>query len=577
MAIPGLLERLKQRKLVQWTLAYMAGAWLVLQVAAVLASVFSWPPFVLRALTVLLATGVLVATIVAWYHGESGTQKVGAVEVTMLAGILVIAGVAMRMVRGEASASHAGAPAELAAAANANPPTHASIAVLPFADLSAQRNQAHWSDGLAEELLDALGQVEGLNVAARTSSFSFKGQNVSLDSIGRALRVAHVLEGGVRTDGDRLRVTVRLVSTGEGNRVLWSESYDRQVVAVLQVQDEIARSVVRALQIELAEGPGVRTLGNDPDGYVLYLQGLAALNLRNMNRAIAQLEEAVERDPALARAHAALAYAHAVRPYHDFSVRPRASEQAGYAAVERALRMDSTLADAHMVLGVLRIHYAWDYLAGERDLRKAIALNPSFADAYRWLAQLYAYTGRDQEAVEAIYRAVEVDPLNSQMLCNVPRILAHVRRAAAAVEAISPEHCGEDWSAYLHIMAGRYADAQRILQAAIDASTDSANSLQESRRVARMREMSAVVAARLGGQSLRPDQLSREDERPGDLFFAWAYAIVGDTEKAARAIQRLYDERHPHVLWITGPEFDSLRDNPRYRAILAELELPINE
>ena len=236
---PSLFARVRARKLFQWAAAYVAGAWLVLQLIDVLTDRLAWPDVIFRAAIVLLAVGFLAALVVAWYHGERGEQRVSGVELGMLAGIFTLAAVSVMYFAGTSPTAVAGdVPAADAA------PHAGSIAVIPFVNMSGDAEQEYFSDGLTEELLNVLAQQQGLRVASRTSSFAFKGSRVPVDSIARALRVAHVLEGSVRRDGEHIRITAQLIKADDGYHV-WSQTYDRQLASVFAVQDEISRAIVR--------------------------------------------------------------------------------------------------------------------------------------------------------------------------------------------------------------------------------------------------------------------------------------------------------------------------------------------
>lgn len=454
------------------------------------------------------------------------------------------------------------------------------LAVLPFVNLSPDAEQKFFSDGLAEELITRLGQVPGLLVAPRTSSFALEGQGLPVDSLVRSLGVTHFMTGAVRREGDRVRITARLIDAAGGFQQ-WSHTYDRKLSGVIAIQDEIARAITQSLRLELT--PGAATLvsdSTDTHAYDLYLHGLAELEDRDMNKAIALFEEAVERDPALARAHASLAYAYAVRPFYDRSVKPIDSRNAGWRAVERALALDSNLADAHMVSGILRIHFDWDFVEGERDLRRAVELNPSLSDAYRWLAQLFAYTGRDEEAVAAIYRAAELDPFSTRIVCNIPRILAHVRRPQEAIHEISRELCQANswWVAYIHVISGDYVVAESLFRSLSGPGigTGMGRAAERPRQAALA---AAILRDRLEGVRPGTEQILLEERAGnGNVFsFAEFYAVAGDAENATRVLEQLYVERHPHVLWITSPEFDEIRSDPRYRKLVAGVGLPINQ
>jgi TolB-like protein len=242
-----LLQRLKERKLVQWALAYLAGAWALLECLGFLSEQFQWPALVAQVVTILAAFGFFVALVVAWYHGEKGQQRVSGAELPMIAALLAVAAAALGIwSRGTVPyVATAPEPYDPGVVRDDGRP---SIAVLPFADMSPDGDQEFFADGIAEEILNALTQVSGLRVAARTSAFSFKGSDTDIRTVGERLSVGSVLEGSVRKEGNQVRITAQLIDVEDGFHV-WSESYDRELKSVFDVQDEIAREVVGALEV----------------------------------------------------------------------------------------------------------------------------------------------------------------------------------------------------------------------------------------------------------------------------------------------------------------------------------------
>jgi adenylate cyclase len=429
----SLLSRLRERKLVHWAVAYLAGSWLVLQVLDLLAQPFAWPMLVMRAATVLLAIGFLAALVVAWYHGERGAQRATGIEVLMLTGILALAAAAVAFV--SRTPGEPTFPVAFQTTAE-----QGSIAVLPFADMSAARDQEFFADGLTEELLNVLAQLPELRVASRTSSFAYRGAQVPIDSIARALRVAHVLEGSVRRDGDLLRITAQLIDAGTGYHV-WSESYDRDVGSVFAVQDEIARAIVRALELKLGGGrsgaPLARQQTTDPEAHTLVLR--ATQLRRSTQRALVEeavrlLQQAIARDSTYAQAWALLADSYTRLDYLGFAARndvvPKARE-----AAERARRLDPQSADAEFALGLLARDYDWDTRGAEAHFRRAIELRPSMASAYTVLAWSLAQLGRGAEAIDAAARAVELDPVQGGLHTNLASVYVYAGQPQQAVEA----------------------------------------------------------------------------------------------------------------------------------------------
>ena len=288
-----------------------------------------------------------------------------------------------------------------------------SIAVLPFIDLSPERDQEYFTDGITEELIAALSKVQGLKVVARTSAFQFKQSNPDVREVGRRLGVAHILAGSIRKAGDRLRITAQLVSTENGFQ-LWSETYDRRLSDVFAVQEEISRAIAGALQVELAtEGEVFRrdSPTRDVEAYESYLRGLYLLNRLQLPLAVAHFESAVERDPQFARAYAALAEAYTVPAAYSDGSSPADTRRKGIRAAEAALRIDPYLADAHSALGWLEMNgFRWN--EADRELRRAIEIDPRAPRARFYYAVYLHRQGRLNDAFEQLGRARKLDPLS---------------------------------------------------------------------------------------------------------------------------------------------------------------------
>lgn len=418
-------QQLKQRKIFQWAAAYLAGAWLLLQLLSLLAQPFAWPDQVMRVAPVLLGIGFFAVLVLAWYHGEQGRQRASGIELMMLAGILLIAGISVMLIS-KRSAATSDRPANTAGSASSKSgaPEERSIAVLPFVNMSSDKEQEYFSDGLTEELLNVLAHMQGLRVAARTSAFMFKGARVSMDSVGRALNVAHVLEGSVRKSGDRVRITAQLIDARNGFHV-WSETYDRELKDVFAVQDEISKAIASELEVKLEPRAAIAAPATSSDAHDLFLKGLQKLALRtgtSLPEAEALFKRAIAADPAYADAQAGLAMTAALLPqYHD--VDAHVSFEKGRAAAARALALDPRNATAHAALAQIA-QYAGDLAAAEREARTAIALNPNFSTAYQWLAEALVHELRFADALAAADQAFRLDPLNA--------ITAHIRAGILA-------------------------------------------------------------------------------------------------------------------------------------------------
>jgi TolB-like protein/Tfp pilus assembly protein PilF len=307
----------------------------------------------------------------------------------------------------------------------AQPPTpgafeRKTIAVLPFADQSPNKDQEYFCDGMTEELINALTKVEGLRVAAWTSMLQLKGKPYDIREIGLQLNVGAVLEGSVRKEGERLRITAHLVDVAEGC-YLWSESYDRELKDVFAIQEQISRAIVDTLKIQLVGGPNrqlVRRSTESSTAYKLYLKGRYYWNKRSKEglwKGVEYFEKALEKDPGYALAHAGLADSYSllgnygVLPSH--TVREKAKE-----AAARAVEIDATLAEAHTSLGHVRATYEWDWGVAEREFELAIQLNPRYATAHHWYAITCLMPQRRlDEALLEIEEAQELDPVSASI------------------------------------------------------------------------------------------------------------------------------------------------------------------
>jgi serine/threonine protein kinase len=292
-----------------------------------------------------------------------------------------------------------------------------SIAVLPFASMSPDPDNEYFSDGISEEIINALSQIGGLHVAARTSSFSFKGKSVEVGDIAKRLNVRHVLEGSVRKAGSRLRVTAQLVDAANGYQ-LWSERYDREMVDVFDVQDEIARAIVRRLQVALASQADVRLVKpttRNMEAYQQYLKGRAMLYRRGSwtARALESFQTAVVLDPGYAQGWAGVADAYAVLCYGGYR-RPDQIMPAAVTAATRAILADAGSAEAHNAAAVAALLWERDFEKAEREFLEALRLNPEYLQARCWYGLFFLQwgVGRWDEGLAEVQRAHKADPLS---------------------------------------------------------------------------------------------------------------------------------------------------------------------
>ncbi|HUP19666.1 MAG TPA: adenylate/guanylate cyclase domain-containing protein [Gemmatimonadota bacterium] len=445
----------------------------------------------------------------------------------------------------------------------------ASIAVLPFENMSADPEQEFFSDGLTEELLNVLAQVPGLRVSARTSSFAFKGTNVPIDSIGRALRVAHIVEGSVRKVDGRVRIQAQLIDAATGYQ-MWSRSYDRELVDVFAVQEEISRAIADQLRVNIAGGTLLAKQETaDPEAHALVLRGRAVARQgtpESYVEAVRLYRQAIERDPAYARAHALLAGRLTWQAY--FRYIPREGYEEARAAADRALALDPELADAHTVRGVVADLHEWDFARAEEHFQRSLNLRPGDPVAHGSRAWLLMRLGRQEEAIQAALRAAELDPLSFAEHNGVGIMYFYAgqtRRAAEAFEAAlalapdSPHVLSNLAVAYSWL--GRHADAIRTVERARALAPD-AHVTQSSvgrvyARAGRRAEAERALAELLAQPEVSPYRV------------ATVYAALGDRESTLAMLEKAVDERDDHASWLAvTPDFDNLRDDPRFERLL---------
>jgi TolB-like protein/Tfp pilus assembly protein PilF len=449
-----------------------------------------------------------------------------------------------------------------------------SIAVLPLVNLSSDREQEYFSDGLTEELLNLLSKVPGLRVAARTSTFAFKGRNVKMSEIGRELGVATVLEGSVRKSGDQIRITTQLVNASDGYH-LWSETYDRKITDVFVVQDEIAAAVVGALKLKLLQAPGARAHRTESvEAHDLYLRGLYFWNLRtgeSLLRAADFFRQAIQADPGYALAHAGLADAIEVRSGYAWTRGGQLRPQAKAAAL-RALELDPELGEAHASLGLM-LADEFDWSGAVEHYRKAIALRPDYATARHWYAVTLASLGRADEARREIEQALRLDPTsriigtNAGWVATMARDYARAERLYRAALDLAPDFEGARTElAMLYALQGRRAEALAEIE---KVPTDGEN-----------RYVRAIVYARTGRRpeaerlAANLEELSAREYVPA-MILALVWAALDDRDKAFAALRRVCQDREGSygTAVATDPLFDALRADPRLGEILDCLHL----
>jgi TolB-like protein/tetratricopeptide (TPR) repeat protein len=579
-------DRVKHRKLVQWAVAYLAGAWLVLQVLDVIEGPLRISEELQLAVLVVLAIGFLIALVLAWYHGERGRQRLSGVELVIIAGLLALMGTGLRALDLGRTGPDGSTDPNLSEDGSRIFASDApSVAVLPFNNLEDGTDD-YFSDGLAEELLSRLGSTPGIRVASRTSSFTFRDPAVDVRQIGRALGVRAVVEGSVRRSADRLRITVALIDTESGFEI-WSGRYDRELRDVFDVQDEIAGSVVAELagvfelQGEVAESglsqlaqsvgpsPGTprRSLTEDLEAFDLYLLGRHRWATRlpdELRDAIGLFEQAIARDSSFALAYSGLADAIDALAAGDPAGLPLL-ERARWAA-RRGVELGPELAETHVSVGMLALDFEMDWTTGERELRRALEINPSYRPAYDPLADLLRVTGRFQEGMVKTEIPIQLDPLSATAHAWWGEALTQAGRYEEALSAlrraieldagyVRPDYLLATRGAFLGLSTeergrhlGRWASV-RVPQLPVD-----------------------LVKDALDDPSLR-DDASTAVSSLHPVPRAELLLMIGAHDEALQTLQRAFEGPVPTLFWIwagVDPLYDPLRSDATFAELLAE-------
>jgi TolB-like protein/DNA-binding winged helix-turn-helix (wHTH) protein/Tfp pilus assembly protein PilF len=453
-----------------------------------------------------------------------------------------------------------------------------SIAVLPFADLSPGKDQEYFSDGLAEELINYLAKVPSVRVVGRSSSFQFKGRNVDIRLVGRQLAVAHVLEGSVQRDGDRIRIMAELIEVDDGFQ-LWSATYDRQINDIFSVQDEIARAAAGALQVKLLDASGAALSASaraaDAEAYQAYLRGEYFFgrgdSKKDLEEALAYADQATKLDPQYAPAWVLRSDIYNMMAGFGAMANDEGIRKARDDAL-RAISLDGNLASAFIALGDIQLSYDWDWQAAEASLDKASQLEPGSADVLRYRSLLYECLGRLREAIELQRQAINLDPLRARWYTALGSQLyeaGQYKEAQAELEKaleLNPE------KEHDHLLRGEILLAQDKPELALSEMT------QDPREFWRL-QGEALAYHPLGRRQDAETALQRiiTTDQDGAAFqIAEVYAFRGERDKAFEWLDRAYRQRDGGLTYVkVDPLLKNLRRDPRYTELLRKMRLSI--
>jgi len=456
-----------------------------------------------------------------------------------------------------------------------------SIAVLPFVNISADPENEYFSDGLAEELINALTRFENLRVVARTSSFAFKGEKIDIREIGQKLNVKTLLEGSVRKAGKRVRVTAQLINVEDGYHI-WSERYDRDLEDVFAVQDEITIKIIDKLKadLELPSKIQEKRHSKNLEAYDLYLKGRYYINRLSpewADKTISCYKQALEKDPDYALVYAGLAEAYGllstgfdILPSKD--TMPKARE-----AAEKALQLDPALAEAHAALALIATFYDWDRKTAKECYQKALELNPNSASVHMWSELYYSFLeGNFEKALAEINRAQELDPLNLLIKLRVGYVHYYMRDFDRAIDVFKEIIVLEPkYSIGYHGLMDAYGQMGQFDKAIEAGEKELELGVRAVAYIGVLGLYYALAGKKTEAYNLLNELLERS--KKGYVSSFWVGTIyhgLGETGKAFEWFDRAYQERDCNLTYITTtPPFDSIRPDPRFQHILKKMGL----
>jgi serine/threonine protein kinase/Tfp pilus assembly protein PilF len=455
-----------------------------------------------------------------------------------------------------------------------------SVAVLPFLNMSTDPENEYFSEGLAEDLINALSKINDFRIAARTSTFSFKGERIDIREIGQKLNVQTVLEGSVRKAGNRLRITAQLINVRDGYH-LWSEQYNKVLADVFDIQDEITMAIVEALKVQLLAGENQaikKRYTDNIEAYNLYLKGRYYWNkmtIESFRNAINHFQRAIAKDSTYALAYAGLADSYTGLGDAGLSaIPPKEAFLNAKVAVQKALEIDEALAEAHASLGHLKMH-DFDWAGAEREFKRAIELNPNYATTYHMCGFYFALMGKHHEAISYMRRALELDPVSLGINTDLGVLFYFAGQydQAIAQHRKTLEMDPGFIRAYVTLgstygQKGMYKEAIDAFEKALELSGDRLKIAALARAYARAgkREKALQIIEEL-------EQLSRQ-RYISPYCIALIYASLDERDKAMEWLQKAYEKHVSELIYMkVDPYLDNLRSDPRFTKLLKKIGL----
>jgi TolB-like protein/Flp pilus assembly protein TadD len=601
MATGNFFSELKRRNVYKVAVAYAVVAWLTIQAASIFLPAFNAPQWAMQIVILILVIGFPIALVFSWAFeitpegikresevtaDQSITHHTGRkiVALTIVLAVIAAGLLIFQLVRSKASHLEGGAPAtpDAGGLAGARPSiAEKSIAVLPFENLSDDKSNAYFSEGVQDEILTRLAKIAELKVISRTSTQRFKSAPNDLRQIAQQLGVANILEGSVQKANDQVRVNVQLINALTDAH-LWADTYDRKLTDIFAVETEIAKAVADVLQAKLT-GSEQRVIAARPtentEAHQLYLKGRFFWNKRTGNdlkKSIDYFEQALAADPNYALGYAGVADAYVFLPGYTAGA-PGDCYPKAMAAAEKALELDETLAEAHTTLALALWYYHFDFTQANREFQRAIELNPNYATGHQQYGNnTLSALGRFDNAIAEGKRAVELDPLSLVINADLGMNYYYARRYDEAIAQLRKTLEMDPGYYYAHVNLGQVFSAKRAFDEAIS-EFQKARALNDDPFVLGLLGHAYASSGNKSEALKILEQLKEVSrQRYVSLYsFAIVYLALGDKQAALRWLEQCYQDRAgSDIGWIRADSLvDPLRGDPRFEA-LAEKIVP---